>query len=60
LCKSKNSLLAEYTLRDMTKPIRLVEYRLTEDLPKEIKTSLPTIEQLEKKLAKNFPQNDRF
>lgn len=53
LCKSKNNILAEYTLRDMSKPIGLAEYRLTESLPDEIKTSLPTIEQLEAELAKN-------
>ncbi len=58
LCKSKNNVLAEYTLRDMTKPIGLAEYRFSEALPEEIKTSLPTIEQLEKELARNFPQND--
>ena len=54
LCKSKNNVLAEYTLRDMTKPRGLAEYRLTEALPDEIKTSLLTIEQLEAELAKNF------
>lgn len=54
LCKSKNNVLAEYTLRDMSKPIGLAEYRLTEALPKEIKTSLPTIEQLEAELSKDF------
>lgn len=45
--------MAEYTLRDMSKPIGLAEYRLTEALPENIKTSLPTIEQLEAELAKN-------
>ncbi len=53
LCKSKNQVLAEYTLRDITKPIGLAEYRLTESLPENFKTSLPTIEQLEKELTKN-------
>lgn len=52
LCKSKNNVLAEYTLRDMSKPIGLAEYRLTEALPKEIQTSLPTIEALENELSR--------
>lgn len=52
LCKSKNNVLAEYTLRDMSKPIGLAEYRLTEVLPKEIQTSLPTIEALENELSR--------
>ncbi len=54
LCKSKNNVLAEYTLRDMSKPIGLAEYKLTEALPENIKTNLPTIKQLEAELAKDF------
>lgn len=53
LCKSKNNVLAEYTLRDMTKPIGLAEYRLTEALPENLKSSLPTIEELEAELLKD-------
>lgn len=54
LCKSKNNVLVEYALRDMTKPIGLAEYRLHDALPKNIQTSLPTIEELEAALQKNF------
>ncbi|CAQ55413.1 MULTISPECIES: PDDEXK nuclease domain-containing protein [Wolbachia] len=52
LCKSKNDVLAKYTLKDMTKPIGLAEYRITESLPENIKTALPTIEELEAELSK--------
>lgn len=54
LCKSNNEIVAEYTLRDMTKPIGLAEYRLTEALPENLKTSLPTIEELEAELSKDL------
>jgi predicted nuclease of restriction endonuclease-like (RecB) superfamily len=54
LCKSKNNVLAEYALRDMTKPIGLAEYRITENLPENLKTVLPTIEELEAELAKDL------
>jgi predicted nuclease of restriction endonuclease-like (RecB) superfamily len=54
LCKSKNKVLAEYTLRDMTKPIGLAEYRLTESLPENLKKALPTIEELEAELVKDM------
>jgi predicted nuclease of restriction endonuclease-like (RecB) superfamily len=54
LCKSKNNVLAEYTLRGMEKPIGLAEYKLTEALPENIKTELPTIEELEAELSKDF------
>lgn len=54
LCKSKNKIVAEYALKDMSKPIGLAEYNLTGALPDEIKTALPTIEELETELAKDF------
>ncbi|MBW8309112.1 MAG: PDDEXK nuclease domain-containing protein [Candidatus Paracaedibacteraceae bacterium] len=57
LCKTKDQVLAEYALRDMNKPIGLAEYRLTEALPENIKTELPTIEELEKVLSKDYSEN---
>lgn len=59
LCRSKVGVLAEYTLRDMTKPIGLAEYRLTETLPEELKASLPTIEVLEAELSSNIENEDK-
>lgn len=53
LCKSKDQILAEYALRDMTKAIGLSEYRITEALPDNIKTELPSIEELEAELSKD-------
>ena len=53
LCKDKGEQIkAEYALRDMNKPIGLAEYRLSQQLPDEIKTSLPSIEELEAELNK--------
>ena len=54
LCKTTNNVLAEYTVRDMSKPIGLAQYRLTESLPQNLKTALPTIEELEAALSKNL------
>lgn len=47
LCKEKNRLVAEYSLKDMTKPIGVSEYRLLEQIPEELKGTLPTIEEIE-------------
>jgi len=33
LCKEKNSIEAEFALRDMTKPIGVSEYIIAENLP---------------------------
>ena len=51
LCKSKNQVLAEYALRDMSKPIGVSSFQLTESLPEQIRTALPTIEELEQELS---------
>ena len=51
LCKAKNKVVVEYALRDNRKPIGVSGYKLTESLPKKLKGSLPTVEELEAELA---------
>ncbi len=51
LCRGKNKLIAEYALKDMTKPIGVSEYQLTESIPENLRGSLPSIEDLENELA---------
>ena len=50
ICKSKNNTVVEYALKDINKPLGISEYQLTEILPKEYKSSLPSIEEIEAKL----------
>lgn len=50
LCKSKNKVVAEYALRGMKAPIGISEYKLSKALPKELKSNLPTVEQIEEGL----------
>ena len=50
LCRQQDRVLAEYALRDMTKPIGLAQYNLTKILPKNLKSAFPTIEELESEL----------
>lgn len=47
LCESKNKIFAEYALRDMNKPIGVSEFELTRALPDNLKSSLPSIEEIE-------------
>jgi predicted nuclease of restriction endonuclease-like (RecB) superfamily len=51
LCQDRNKVVAEYALRGMTKPIGVSEYQLTRALPKELASSLPTIEAIEAELT---------
>lgn len=50
LCKGKNKVVAEYSLRDTNKPIGVSSYQLTEALPELLQGNLPSIEQLESEL----------
>jgi hypothetical protein len=50
LCKSKSKFVAEYALRSMKAPIGISEYTLSKALPKELKSSLPTIDEIEAEL----------
>lgn len=50
LCREKNNLEAEFALRDINKPIGVSEFELTNILPENLKSSLPTIEELEQNL----------
>ena len=59
LCKTKNRIIAEYALRDMSKPIGVSEYKFTEAIPEELKSSLPTIEELEAELMVNLKNNNK-
>ncbi len=51
LCKKKDKIEAEYALRDIKKPMGISEYILTQSIPENIKTQLPTIEELENELS---------
>lgn len=50
LCQSKSKVIAEYALRSLKVPIGVSEYTLSKALPKELKTSLPTVEEIEAEL----------
>ncbi|TVR37721.1 MAG: DUF1016 domain-containing protein [Cryomorphaceae bacterium] len=52
LCKEANRIVAEYTLRDTSKPMGVAEYNLVDALPDQLKDQLPTKRQLEKSLSK--------
>ncbi|MCX5922870.1 MAG: PDDEXK nuclease domain-containing protein [Candidatus Dependentiae bacterium] len=54
LCKTKKNFTAEYALRDIKKPIGIAEYEtaIIKKLPKELKSSLPTIEEIEAEFEK--------
>jgi len=48
LCRDKNNIEAEFALRDINKPMGVSEFQITENLPDNLRSSLPTIEEIEK------------
>ncbi|MBO5111849.1 MAG: DUF1016 family protein [Lachnospiraceae bacterium] len=51
ICKDKDDVVAEYALDDISQPIGIAQYELTKVLREEFKSSLPTIEEIEKELT---------
>ena len=54
LCQGKDKLFAEYALRDIHKPIGISDYELTRILPDNLKSSLPSIEEIEAEMAERL------
>ena len=51
ICKEKNKIVAEYALKGTNMPLGISEYQLSRLLPEEVKSSLPSIEEIEAELA---------
>ncbi len=52
LCRDKNNFETEFALRDINKPMGVSEFQLTEMLPENLKSSLPSVEEIEEELKK--------
>jgi len=50
LCKSKDKVEAEYALRGISQPIGVAEYELSKAIPVNLKSQLPTIQDIENEL----------
>lgn len=57
LCRNKNKLVAEYALRGLDQSIAVAAWQtqLTETLPEDLRSSLPSIEEIEAELANETP-----
>jgi hypothetical protein len=58
LCKERDKLTAEYALRDINKPIGVSEYRLSDFVPQELADTLPSAEDIEKRIKGKFDVNE--
>lgn len=56
LCQTKDHLLAEYSFAGIDKPIGISTYELTRALPTELRSALPTVEEIEAELGARAPR----
>ncbi|MDF1584302.1 MAG: PDDEXK nuclease domain-containing protein [Methyloprofundus sp.] len=50
LCKSKDKTVVEYALKNVDAPMGVSEYQITQALPENIKSDLPSVEEIEAEL----------
>jgi predicted nuclease of restriction endonuclease-like (RecB) superfamily len=60
LCREKNRVVVEYALRHLNRPIGVAEWETTlvQNLPRELKGSLPTVEEIEAELGREAGRGD--
>ena len=51
LCQQHNTVVAEYALRGVDKPIGVSTFELTRALPAELASKMPSIEEIERELG---------
>ena len=60
LCKTKDNVFVEYVLRNFNRPIWVTKFEvnLVEKLPKELKSSLPTVKEIEAELEQDIQNTE--
>ena len=53
LCKDKKKITAELALKDINKPIGISEYKILSEIPAFLEDTLPSIEDIEKRLGQD-------
>ena len=59
LCKTRDKLTAEYSLKDINKPIGVSEYKLSDFVPAELIDTLPSAEDITKRVKMEYDINDK-
>jgi len=53
ICRKKDNIEAKYSLKSSSQPIGISEYNLSKMMPEDFKSSLPSIEDIERELNEN-------
>lgn len=58
LCNGGDKVVAQYALSGYEQPIGVSDYQLTKAIPDNLKSALPTIEEVEEELSKVVEQGE--
>jgi predicted nuclease of restriction endonuclease-like (RecB) superfamily len=58
LCRGKDEVMAQYALEGYNQPIGVSDYQLSKAIPEELKSALPTIEEVEQELTHLLEQKE--
>lgn len=58
LCKKKGNLIVEYAIEGVSKPMGVSEYNVTRELPKELRSQLPDLEEIARRLNTDAKQKE--
>ena len=60
LCRGKDEIMAQYSLEGYNQPIGVSDYQLSKAVPEELKSALPTIEEVEQELSYLLEQKNKI
>ncbi|MEQ8423891.1 MAG: PDDEXK nuclease domain-containing protein, partial [Cyclobacteriaceae bacterium] len=56
LCKTPNETVVRFSLQGIESPIGVADYQLAQALPQQLKTEMPTVEELEAEIDKEYEE----
>jgi predicted nuclease of restriction endonuclease-like (RecB) superfamily len=56
LCKTPNETVVRYSLKGIESPIGVADYQLAQALPKQLQLEMPTVEELEEEIDKEYEE----
>jgi len=59
LCRGKDEIMAQYALEGYNQPMGVSDYQLSKAIPEELKSALPTIEEVEQELSYLLEQKNQ-
>lgn len=60
LCKGKDEVVAQYALTGYDQPIGISDYQLSKAIPENLKSALPSVEEVEEELASFLDKGNNF